>query len=131
MDSRKDLKIVMVFLLKRKITKMTKIVIDETKDLWFVSDTNFNHQKLVRSCPDHFDQIRNYETTEEMNEDIMTQWNKFVGPEDTVIFLGDFGFNIKSNEIANLFYEKMGHLNGNKIFIKLTHLFIEYISYFL
>ena len=69
---------------------MTKIVIDETKDLWFVSDTHFNHQKLVRSCPDHFDQIRNYETTEEMNEDIMSQWNKFVGPDDTVIFLGDF-----------------------------------------
>ena len=46
---------------------MSKIVIDETKDLWFVSDTHFNHQKLVRSCPGDFEQIRNYETTEEMN----------------------------------------------------------------
>lgn len=100
---------------------MATIKIDETKDLWFVSDTHFNHQKLVRSCPDHFDQIRNYETTEEMNEDIMTQWNKFVGPEDTVIFLGDFGLNIKAKEIAKVFYEKMGQLNGNKFFIKGNH----------
>lgn len=97
------------------------MTIDENNDLWFVSDTHFFHKKLVRSCPEHFEKFRNYETVDEMNEDIIFQWNKFISPNDTVIFLGDFGLNIPYKDITTVFNETMNKLNGNKIYIRGNH----------
>ena len=83
------------------------IVLDEDLDLWFVSDPHFYHKKLVRSCPEHFERFRNYDTVEEMNTDIITQWNKFISPNDIIVFLGDFGLNIPVNEIEDTFINTM------------------------
>jgi calcineurin-like phosphoesterase family protein len=97
------------------------MTIDETKNLWFISDTHFNHAKLVKSCPERFDQHRIYETTEEMNADIIEKWNKFIGKDDTVIFVGDYGLNIPASQIVEHFTNTMNQLNGNKIFICGNH----------
>lgn len=97
------------------------IGLDEDFDLWFVSDPHFYHKKLVRSCPEHFERFRNYDTVEEMNIDIITQWNKFISPNDIVVFLGDFGLNIPVNEIEDIFINTMNGLNGKKLYIKGNH----------
>ena len=97
------------------------INIKDDSELWFVSDTHFNHMKLVKGCPQHFERCRRYETTEEMNEDIKAQWNKFIGPNDIVIFLGDFGLNIPAADIEEVFIKTMTSLNGRKIYIKGNH----------
>ena len=59
---------------------------DESKNLWFVSDTHFNHQRLVESCPFHFEEIRKYKTVFEMNEDIITKWNENIKADDKPLF---------------------------------------------
>lgn len=94
---------------------------DESKNLWFVSDTHFNHQRLVESCPFHFEEIRKYKTVFEMNEDIITKWNENIKADDTVIFLGDFMLGIPVDKAEAYFKEKYNALNGNKIFIQGNH----------
>ena len=49
-----------------------------------VSDTHFNHEKLVRQ--------RGFNSVEEMNEHIIKIWNEKIKPNDKVIHLGDFAF---------------------------------------
>lgn len=80
------------------------------ENVYFVSDTHFNHQKLCRGYPVHFDRTRTYETVEEMNEDIVSKWNSMVTEEDMVIFLGDFAYGRPFNriaEIAKSYYERL------------------------
>jgi calcineurin-like phosphoesterase family protein len=82
------------------------------ENVYFVSDTHFNHTKLCKGYPDHFHKTRKYETIEEMNEDIITQWNKYITKNDVVIFLGDFTWggkmeNIQKNAID--FYNKLNY----------------------
>lgn len=98
------------------------VTIDETKNLWFVSDTHFNHAKLTKNCPEHFESCRKYATTDEMNIDIVEQWNKFIGKDDTVIFVGDYGLNIPIAQITDHFKDMMfNKLNGHKLFICGNH----------
>lgn len=75
---------------------------------WVISDTHFNHEMLVREG------FRNFKNVDNMNEYIICRWNKYVSPEDTVYFLGDFAF---TNDKA-LWVER---LNGNIIFVKGNH----------
>ena len=58
-----------------------------------VSDTHFRHKKLCFGEAEHFDRTRNYKFTSDMDADIITQWNKNIGDNDVVIFLGDFLMN--------------------------------------
>ena len=60
------------------------------ENVYFVSDTHFNHTKLCKGYDNCFDRTRKYVTVEEMNEDIVEQWNKHITKNDVVIFLGDF-----------------------------------------
>lgn len=52
--------------------------------VFFTSDTHFNHSNIINFCQ------RPFADVEEMNETIVTNWNRVVGPENIVFHLGDF-----------------------------------------
>jgi len=51
--------------------------------IWFTSDLHLGHNNINRLCN------RPYATIDEMNEAIISNWNTWVQPEDTVYVLGD------------------------------------------
>lgn len=53
---------------------------------WFSSDYHFFHNNIIKYCDRPFNNVH------EMNTKIITEHNNKVGKEDTVYFLGDFGF---------------------------------------
>ena len=53
--------------------------------IYFTSDCHFNHKNILAYEP----VSRPFETIEEMNETIISNWNSVVKPEDTVYVLGD------------------------------------------
>ena len=56
------------------------------KNLFFTSDTHFFHGRIIKLCN------RPFHSVEEMNEALITNWNRVV-PRDGVVFhLGDFAF---------------------------------------
>lgn len=53
-----------------------------SKKFW-TSDSHFGHFNVIRFCN------RPYQTADEMNEDLIAQWNAIVSDEDEVYHLGD------------------------------------------
>lgn len=51
---------------------------------FFTSDTHFNHANIIRFCN------RPFHNVEQMNEALISNWNRMVAPTDTVFHLGDF-----------------------------------------
>ena len=62
-----------------------KFVGDELNRLWFTSDTHFSHEKTRIKA------ARPFNNTNEMDKEIIKQWNEIVKPNDIVYHLGDFG----------------------------------------
>jgi len=103
--------------------------------IYFISDTHFSHSNIIRYCNRPFlkegdlDKKGNWiskfiekERTEEMNSFIINNWNSKVKEEDTVFFLGDWGFT-KSTEApeGKKFDTIRPLLHGNIIFIDGSH----------
>jgi calcineurin-like phosphoesterase family protein len=59
---------------------------EEVKHLFFTSDTHFGHENIIKFCN------RPYANANEMNEALINNWNRVVGPDDTIFHLGDFAF---------------------------------------
>ena len=55
-------------------------------NIWFTSDLHFGHKNIIKFCN------RPWETTEEMDEALIANWNSVVGEKDIVFDLGDFAF---------------------------------------
>ena len=51
--------------------------------LWFTADHHFGHHNIISHCN------RPFASAEEMNETLLTNWNRVVAPEDIVYHLGD------------------------------------------
>lgn len=83
---------------------MFKLTLDDNK-IVFTSDLHFNHRKLCTGYDDHFDRTRKYVTVDEMNEDIVKQWNNAVDNDTTVFFLGDFTLGTPGSKLVDLFRE--------------------------
>lgn len=79
-------------------------------ETWFTSDTHFGHKNILEYEKD----ARPFETVEEMNEQLITNWNKTVGQKDIIYHLGDFAFGSSNIGIA-------GRLNGRKRLIMGNH----------
>ena len=52
--------------------------------IFFTADTHFDHYNIIGYCQ------RPFSSVEEMNEALVANWNRAVGPEDTIYHLGDF-----------------------------------------
>ncbi|MBR3354600.1 MAG: metallophosphoesterase family protein [Oscillospiraceae bacterium] len=78
---------------------------------YYISDLHFWHKNLISKMDK-----RPFETVEEMNEYMITQWNRKVRKNDEVVILGDLGF--MKGEAAN---ELLKRLNGKKFLIIGNH----------
>lgn len=77
------------------------IKIKETSNLFFTSDTHFNHANIIKFCSRPFDSV------EEMNETLISNWNNTV-PKDGIVFhLGDFAFGG-----SEVWHKILSRLNG-------------------
>lgn len=77
---------------------------------WFTADHHFGHANIIRFCG------RPFANVEEMNEALVANWNKVVGPRDTVYHLGDL-FLLPSGEAKKI----CARLNGNICLVRGNH----------
>ena len=77
---------------------------------FLTSDTHFFHTNVIGFCN------RPFGSVEHMNEQLIKGWNRVVGPEDHLWFLGDFSFG-KIPETENV----LSQLNGIKHLITGNH----------
>ena len=74
-------------------------------DLWFISDTHFFHENIIKYCKRPFD------NAQIMNEYMIDRWNTIVKPQDKIYHLGDvgLGFGGDDDKLSNLLSRLMGH----------------------
>lgn len=89
---------------------------NDNEKILLISDIHFGHKKMVKSCPEHFEQCRIYETIEEMDNDIIAKWNQQVDSDTIVIFLGDFLMSCPNKEIEDRVNSIFNSLNKPKQF---------------
>lgn len=67
------------------------------RDLWFISDTHFDHDNILKFTRDDGSLVRpGFENVTHMNETMIENWNKVVKPGDHVYHLGDFCMGSKT-----------------------------------
>ena len=76
---------------------------------YFIADTHFGHENAIRL------NNRPFETVEEMNETIITNWNNRVKKDDEIFIIGDMFFRCKYPESI------LCVLNGHKHLILGNH----------
>lgn len=81
--------------------------------IFFTSDTHFKHKNIITYCN------RPFENVKEMDETMISNWNKKVKSKDTIYHLGDFIFNKRNN--TDIVEEYLNKLNGKKILIIGNH----------
>lgn len=93
---------------------------------FLVSDTHFGHSNICKFTDSDGNKIRPWDDVNEMDEQLIENWNSVVGPKDKVYHLGDFVINRRCLPIA-------ARLNGRKILILGNHDVFkakEYLEYF-
>lgn len=70
-------------------------------EIFFISDTHFGHKGILT----YEAKARPFDTIEAMNEHLISNWNKVVGPKDKVFHLGDAVFGKRNLHL-------LGELNG-------------------
>ncbi len=78
--------------------------------IYFTSDLHFGHKNIMRYAE------RPFETTEEMDQALIDNWNTRVNANDEVYILGDV--TMRGGEFAN---EKLSQLKGRIYLIKGNH----------
>jgi calcineurin-like phosphoesterase family protein len=79
-------------------------------NIFFTSDQHFSHENVIKFCN------RPYASSEEMNQALIDNFNRTVGPDDITYFLGDMFF-CKRGEAMSI----MSCLNGRKRLILGNH----------
>jgi calcineurin-like phosphoesterase family protein len=77
---------------------------------WVTSDTHFGHHNIIEYCS------RPFEDVDEMDEELIRNWNLCVGKNDIVYHVGDFGLSKRERLI-----EIRLRLNGRIVLIKGNH----------
>ena len=87
------------------------LVLDSSKQgIWFTSDLHFGHRNIIRFCK------RPWETTEDMDLNLIQNWNSVVKPDDLVFDLGDFAFASNGK-----WKDLLSQLNGHHYLILGNH----------
>lgn len=96
-----------------------KVNFKETDRVFFTSDTHFWHTNIIKYCN------RPFKTVEEMNDELISRWNKVIEKDDIVFHLGDFSFGgpNKTKAIKE-------QLNGKIILVKGNHDYKSTLQYF-
>jgi len=81
------------------------------KSVYLIGDTHFDHANIIRYCN------RPFQSTQEMNETLVANWNNLVALRDIVYSLGDWTFG-RGHKPAKYWVRK---LNGRIISIKGIH----------
>lgn len=83
------------------------------RQIWFTSDLHFGHANIIKEDYSN----RPFDSLEEMEEGLISNWNEVVNPKDTVYVLGDiaYGRGAKSPE------HYLGQLHGHKFVIRGNH----------
>jgi calcineurin-like phosphoesterase family protein len=95
-------------------------------NVFLISDTHFGHKGVTQFLNNDGSKLRPWGNVEEMDEALVANWNKVVGPKDKVYHLGDVVINRKALQIC-------GRLNGEKVLIRGNHDIFrleEYTPYF-
>lgn len=75
-----------------------------------ISDTHFEHERIIELCN------RPFNSLDEMNHQMIQNWNNTVSNQDTIIHGGDFALNKKERG-----KEILDQLNGYKILVIGNH----------
>ncbi|MCF1193337.1 metallophosphoesterase, partial [Mangrovimonas sp. AS39] len=79
-------------------------------EVWFTSDLHLGHKNILV----YEKEARPFETVEEMNETLISNWNNTVRTSDIVFCLGDFAFGRSNVDLA-------ARLNGRKRLVMGNH----------
>lgn len=77
---------------------------------FFTADLHFGHRGVLRHCR------RPYESLEEMEQSLISNWNDTITEQDTIYILGDFSFSGLAKTLSVL-----ERLNGRKHWITGNH----------
>jgi len=83
------------------------------KPPFIISDTHFDHENIIRYCARPF----RAKNIDEMNNIMVENWNRIVGKNDSIYFLGDLSFG-RGSKPASYWVKR---LNGDIVFIKGCH----------
>jgi len=92
------------------MAKKVDIKYTDGSNIFFVSDTHFGHSNIIQFCD------RPFASVEEMDYNLIKNWNEKVPLDGLVFHLGDFGWGGYQE------YKKIrDQLNGKIILIKGNH----------
>jgi len=97
-----------------KIREVSEIEFEDVTDkekIYVFSDPHFDHGNIIRYCN------RPFENTPHMNRKLLDNWNKTIGENDHVYFLGDMTYGRNRHPIDYW----LGKLNGQIFFIRGNH----------
>jgi calcineurin-like phosphoesterase family protein len=63
-----------------------------TRNIFVVSDTHFGHENILKFLNEDNSHVRSFADVDQMNEQLVDNWNKTVRDEDIVYHLGDVYF---------------------------------------
>lgn len=95
-------------------------------NVFLISDTHFGHNNICNFTDDNGCKLRPWNSSDEMDEALIENWNKVVKQNDKVYHLGDV-------VIAKRYLSTLSKLNGRKILIKGNHDIFsakDYLEYF-
>lgn len=70
---------------------------------FYTADTHFGHASIIKHCN------RPFESVEEMDATIISNWNAIVGRNDRVVHLGDFAYRCDEKRLRAIFSKLNGH----------------------
>lgn len=81
---------------------------------FLTADTHFSHAGVCRFLRADGSKLRPWDDPDDMDEALVENWNRVVGPEDKVYHLGDVAINRRGLNV-------LPRLNGQKVLIKGNH----------
>jgi calcineurin-like phosphoesterase family protein len=71
---------------------------------FLTADPHFGHARMIE------DGLRPFSSVAEMNQTLISNWNRVVNPKDVVWIIGDFAFSMTEDEVAETFHALNGRL---------------------